>query len=103
MATYVELRELMNPVDTELRGRIEVAVIVAAAGIITEPNTKTNYANRSKWAHSAFQNPQGEGRTALMAVIASNAGLTVAEINKVTDEQVQAAVDKVINILAGEG
>lgn len=101
MATYTELRSLFNDVDTSLRGKVEVAVIVAAEAVMNEAGTVPNHSARLVWAAQAFSNPAGEAKKALMAVLAANKAATVSQIKSATDTAIQTNVDAVINVLAG--
>lgn len=93
MATYTEIRNLMD--DSDLRNKIATAAIVAAEGILNEA-TPTNA--RVKWASSAFENPQREANRLMMAVLASNRALTVAQISGASDTDIQTAVNSAINL-----
>lgn len=101
MATYIELRVLINNIDTSLRSKVEVAVIIAAEGISSEADATTNHAARLVWAARAFENPTMEGRKAFMAVLAANKDAPVAQITTASDIDIQTNVDAVVNVLAG--
>ncbi len=93
MATYTELRDLFS--DDTLRNRVEVAVIVAADGLLAGTPTT----DQQKWATAVFDSPRREGNKAYMAVLAANSGATVAQIQSATDAAIQANVDSVVPAL----
>ena len=100
MATYLELRKLFN--NTELRNLIEVAVAVAADAIRSEGIGVSNHPNRLLWAKRAWQNPEAEAKSMLIAVLAANKGVDLADITGAEDVTIQTAVDAAVNVLAGE-
>ena len=87
MALYTELRDLFN--DSTLQNRIEVAVIVAA-------NDLSDSASNNAWVAQAYSNPKAEAKKALMSVLATHNGLTVAQIQGADDATLQTAVDAAI-------
>ncbi len=93
MATYTKIRDLFS--DDTLRNRVEVAVIVAADGLLAGTPT----ADEQKWATAVFDSPRREGKKAYMAVLAANSGATVAQIQSATDAAIQANVDDVVAAL----
>jgi uncharacterized protein (DUF2132 family) len=98
MATYLELRQLYG--HGELLNRIEVACIVAAESIRTESDATTNHANRLKWARATFAATRQAAEKMLMALLAANKALTVAQLIAVADAALQTAVDNAVNIFA---
>lgn len=93
MATYQELRSLFN--DSDLLEKVEVATVIAANDLLaTTPTTA-----QKAWAAQVFASPKTEAQKALMAVLAENSGLTVAQIQGATDTAVQTNVDGVASIL----
>lgn len=92
MATYQELFDLYN--NSVLRNRINVACVIAAQAIAVELVTVPNHANRLLWAKQVFGNPEGVATSMLMAALAVNAGLTVAQITGATDAALQTVVNK---------
>ena len=98
MATYTELRSLFGHGD--LRNKIEVACIVAAEAIRTEPIETVNHANRILWAKSAFANPGGIRDQMLMALLAANKDADVSTITVATDAVIQTKVDAAVDIFA---
>lgn len=90
MASYAELRNLFS--DDTLRNRVTVACVIAAKNQLNGTPT----AAQEKFAETVFSNPDEMGRRVLMAVLAANNGLTVAQINAATDAAIQTAVDSVI-------
>lgn len=98
MATYTELRNLFG--NDSLRNKIEVAVIVAAEAIRTEDGGTANHANRLIWAKRAFENPISVSTQMLMALLAANAGATVAQITGASDATIQTLVNAAVNVFA---
>lgn len=98
MATYTELRGLIN--DPTLKDKISVALLIAAEAIRTEDPQTTNHANRVKWAKKVLQDPDGNADDMLRALLAQNASLTVAQIQGVTDANLQTAVNNAVNLFA---
>ena len=90
MATYSEIRDLFN--DDTLRNRVEVAIIISANGL-------ADNASNNAWVADAYSSPRGEAEKALMAVLASNNGLTVEQITGATDAALQTAVDSAVATL----
>ena len=90
MATYIELRQLMN--DAVLPNRMDVATIVCAENLISDTPTAADKA----WANLVFANPRGESKKVLMAVLAANKLATVAQIQGATDEVLQTQVDLIV-------
>jgi len=98
MATYIELRGLYG--NGDLENKVEVACIVAAESIRNEDAGTTNHANRLVWAKSAFSNPNTVAVQMLMALLAANKDLTVAQIEGASDAAIQTAVDNAVDIFA---
>jgi pyruvate/2-oxoacid:ferredoxin oxidoreductase beta subunit len=101
MATYVELRALMD--DNDLENRCQVACIVAAGTIQNEDPGTANHDNRLAWAEKAYGNPAALASKVLMAVLAANKDQSVANITGATDAQLQTKVDEAINVFAQNG
>lgn len=101
MASYTELRSLMD--DNDLENRCQVAVIIAANTIQTEDPATANHANRLLWAEKAYGSPGALANKVLMAVLAANKDLTVAQIQGATDAQLQTKVDEAIDVFAQNG
>lgn len=98
MATYTELRGLIN--DPTLKDKISVALLIAAEAIRTEDPQTTNHANRVKWAKKVLQDPDGNADDMLRALLAQNASFTVAQIQGVTDANLQVVVNNAVNLFA---
>lgn len=99
MATYPELFNLFN--DSSLRNRVAVACIIAADGILNQADpAPANQAARETWAVGAFSNPMGVAQEMLMALLAGNNALEVAQITGATDAQVQAKVDAAVDLFS---
>lgn len=98
MATYTELYALKD--DTALKNKIQVACVVAAEEIRTEPSNTAHHLNRQKWASRVFANPEGESDRMLWAVLAANRTFTVGQIQGATDSAIQTAVNDAVNVFA---
>lgn len=99
MATYLELFALKN--DSNLQDRVQVAVIVAAETVRTDDNAPSNQAARLVWAAAAMQDPVGESRRMLWAVLAANKDATTDQILAADDATLQARVDAAVDLFAG--
>ncbi len=107
MATYLELRELMD--DGELHRRVAVAIIVVAeqilqAGDTTDPpfnQTAGDHDIRVQWARRAFASPIPEAQKFLMSILAANKDQTPESIQGVSDAVIQTKVDEVVDLMAG--
>lgn len=98
MASYVELYNLGS--NSELRNRVTVACSIAAQAVMVEAPETPNHANRLSWAKQVFENPLPAGEDMLVACLAANAALTVAQIIGATDAALLAAVQGAINLFA---
>ena len=98
MATYSELYDLRN--NSALKNKVAIAVIVAAETIMGEDGGTPNNANRLVWAAGVFANPRVESDRMFMAVLAANAGSSVAQITGASDAAIQANVDEHIDLFA---
>ena len=94
MASYAEIRNLIN--NSDLRNRTAVAVIIAANGILNE--TAPGSVDRRAWANAAFLNPEAESKRALMAVLAANSSASGAQITGASDAALQTNVDAAIDL-----
>lgn len=97
MATYTEIRDLMN--DTVLRNKVEVACLIAADTIRSETGV-TNHTERLRWASQTWANPLAAAKQMLPAVLAANKDATVANIQGATDTTIQANVDAAVDVFA---
>lgn len=93
MASYTELRDLFS--NDALKNKLDIATIIAANNLLSGTPT----AAEQKWAAHVFANPRAESQKALMAVLATNNGLTVAQITGASDAAIQSGVDSVIGSL----
>jgi len=100
MATLAELSGLQRDVGSGLRDRVTMACLIVAESIRTESAGTANHANRLLWARSVFNDPATVGGAMVWAVLAQNAGATVAQITGATDGQVQAAVAAAVDVFA---
>lgn len=94
MATYEELRNLYN--DGELLNRTDVAVAIAAHGLISGGAPT---AEQQNWASYALSRPRTEAEKALRYVLAENSGLSVSQIRGADDAALQSAVDAAVPAL----
>jgi hypothetical protein len=93
MASYLEIRNLFN--DADLKNKVVTATLVAASNLADGTPTTLD----KTWIASVFNNPQGEGAKAHMAVLAANKGATVAQIRGASDSAIQAQVDNIVPLL----
>jgi len=105
MASYIELRNLMN--DADLRNKVTTATIIGAQGVMDDPTTFPTVTadtvlqtDRLLWAARALNSPGGEGNKILMSVLAANAALSVAQIQAASDAGIQTNVNAVLDLLA---
>jgi len=96
MATYLELFGIRN--DSELVNRVTVAAVIAATAIKDE---STPPESRLEWARATLAAPGPAARQVLNSVLAQNKDSTVEQITEATDVVLQAAVDAVVDLLAG--
>lgn len=98
MATYIELREIIqSPDGNVLRKRVEVATILAARNYLAGSPT----ANQRVWSVAALDAPESAAQPVLRYIIAANNAATVAQITGVTDANLQTAVNLAATALAG--
>lgn len=100
MATYTELYDLHN--NSALKNRVSVACIIAAEVVMNEDPGTTNHANRLPWAASVLAGPQVEATRMYWALLAANKDMTIDNIQKATDAQVQTQVEAHIDLFATE-
>ena len=93
MALYIDLRNLFA--DDTLKNRVDVAVIVAASGLLAGAPTL----DEQKWAAAVLNSPRTESRKAFMAVIAANKSATIEQILNANDTALQTNVDEVVPAL----
>ena len=98
MATYTQLRGLFT--DSNLVGKIEVAVVIAAETVRTELPATANHTNRLIWAKKAFADPQTVAAQMMKAVLAANKAAEVAQILGASDTAIQTQVNAAIDIFA---
>lgn len=99
MATYAELYDLITQ-ESETKNRVAVAVTIAAETVRTEPPATTKHANRLIWAKQALSDPKSKAEEMWPALLAQNAGNTVAQITSASDAVIQASVDAAIDLFA---
>ncbi len=105
MATYSEIRNLIN--DSDLRNKSAVAVIIAAQGVMDDvANFPTATADtvlqqdRLAWAARAFNAPEAEARKVLMSMLAANNAASISAITGATDALIQTNVNAAVDLLA---
>ena len=96
MAAYSEL--LLASENATLRNQVRVALIIAAQAVYTEDSGTANHAARLAWAKATILNPTAVVEPMLWAVLAQNAGFTLAQIQGATDATVQTAVAAAVNL-----
>jgi hypothetical protein len=97
MALYADLYGLIG--STALKNRLAIAVAVKAAALFDAANPT---AEQLAWAAQAVANPHAKAEPFYLYLLAKNKGLTVAQINAVTDDAMQTAVDALVEkIIAG--
>jgi hypothetical protein len=99
MASYTELYDLGS--NSVLRNKMTVACLVAAQAVMVEATSVANHANRLLWARDVFAEPNSMGQKMLMAALAKNAALTVAQITSAADAALLTVVSDAINLFAG--
>lgn len=98
MATYAELYTLRS--NSDLRNKVRIAVMVAAETIRTEDSGTVNHANRLVWAKTVFQSPDSLADQLFPAVLATNKGQSVVDIEGASDAVIQANVDAAVDLFA---
>ena len=93
MATYTEIRDLFN--NSDLKNRIEVAVIVYAQALMSQ----TPSAAQKAWIANVLQVPTAEATKVMLGVLAANKGLSQAQILAASDTAIQTQVDLIVPIL----
>lgn len=93
MATYTEIRNLFN--DNDLNEKVTVAIVISANNLLTGTETSAQKA----WVAQVFANPITEAKKAVMAVLAENSSLTVAQIQGASDAAIQTNVDAIVDTL----
>ena len=96
MATYTELYTLATSGASALQQRIGVALTVRAYTIV---GGQSPTAAQLDWAKDCLQNPDQYSPIVLRTLLAQNRTSTTAQILAVTDENLQTAVDAVVNVL----
>jgi len=96
MATYAELFDLQN--DSALRNRIAVAATVKAQDFL---DSATPTAGQVAWSSATLDHPQASAKVLTRYVLATMKGKTPAEIAALTDNNIQAKVNKAADVLAG--
>ena len=98
MALYLELYNLRN--DSVLRGRVAMAVAIAAVGVQGESANTPNHAARLAWARTALADPDAEAARVIWVVLGTNAALTVAALMAAVNADLLAAVKACIDSFA---
>ena len=100
MATYAELYDLLTR-ESEVKGKVKVAVLVAAKAVYDEDQATPNHANRLAWARQVLVNPGGMADQAFPVLLATYRNQGVDEIKAASDADIQKAVDDHVNLFAG--
>ena len=107
MATYEELFKMQS--DDSFRNRVFVGITVSADIIRSGGDTTEDFSQeagaheaRAAWVKNARAYRPGDElvKTFVSAMVAANKGLTLAQIQGASDENIQTAVNKVVDILA---
>lgn len=98
MATLIELLQAAS--NDTLGQKVRAACFIAAEKVRVEAGATTNHAARLVWAKSVFADPEKEGKRMVWAVVAQNAGFTLAQITGASDSAVQTAVDAAVDVFA---
>lgn len=97
MASYIDLRNLATN-ESLLQNRVEMAVVIAASGILTNPLETSP--ERIAWAQQAVANPEVWARRCLYLLLAADNAASIAQINGAGDPAIQTRVDAVVDSLA---
>lgn len=96
MATLEELAGLNGSTDPttddSLKAKVEKAMLVIAKEIENEDVGVTDHAKRLAVAKSIYSNPQSSRDKFLRAMVAANAGATIANILGADDAAIKSAV-----------
>ena len=99
MATLKEIYDFVGSADSsDLRNKIVAALVVRSMAIV---NDGTSTAEQNNFARACLRNPKQYEATALNAIMGEYAALTITQIRDAADEDIQAAVNKVVNQLLG--
>jgi hypothetical protein len=98
MATYAEIASIFG--HDSLRNRVQVACVVAGDKIVKEDAQTVNHANRLTWAKRAFSSSRSVAENILPYLLAAYREAPLQNIIDASDEDIQAAVDAVVNIFA---
>ena len=93
MATLLELKGLIT--DSDLQDKVETSLIIAVQAVLDGTPT----ADQQKYAAHVFASTRGEASKALMSVLATNNGLTTAQILGATDTAIKSNVAAVVDTL----
>ena len=93
MATLLEIRQLFA--NDDFRNKVTAACVIKAEAMLG------GTVDEKAYGLSVLQSPASVGRTVSMAVLAANAGATVAQIEGATDTAIQNKVDAAITNLVG--
>ena len=94
MATYLELKGLMN--DSDLQDKVQVGLIVGVQAVLDGTPT----ADDQKYAAHVFNNSKGEAMKALASVLAQNKAASVAAITGASDSAIETQVAGVLPTLS---
>ena len=99
MATLKEIYDFVGSADSsDLRNKIVAALVVRSMAIV---NDGASTAEQNAFARACLRNPKQYEATALNAIMGEYGGLTIAAIQGAADEDIQAAVNKVVDQLLG--
>lgn len=99
MATYIELLDVMvSPALGNLRQTLQMAILVKADAVAKSSSPSQS---AKDWAKSALSNPQQYNDVVLRYIVANDVSATPDQIAQLTDAQVQALVDALVDTLLG--
>ena len=99
MASLAELATLYgrgDNVSNALVDKIMAAVLIKAEAVRAETPQPTNYLDRLQWVRVAFLDPVDTAEALYGAILAANAGSTVAQITGANDAAIQNAVNTAV-------
>jgi hypothetical protein len=98
---YIDIFAAATDADHVLRKQVMVACLSSAIDIAAESQVTPNHADRLSWARAAFRDPTTAAAKAIWAVLRYSAPIR-ANPSTASDADVQAAVNAMVNTLAGE-
>lgn len=91
MATYLELYGLRN--NSNLRNRITIAIAIKGQTLVDSQAS----VKQVEWVGQAMADPASKVELVLNYMLAKQAGIEISNVDKISDEDLQAHVDAVID------